>query len=91
MAEKAEEAVENESRSFESFGIGEAQDAVSKSGEVMVAIDVVGLLSISLVHLTVKFQNQAHLVAVEVRDIAADRYLTTELEPEKPSIPEQIP
>jgi hypothetical protein len=91
MTKERGEAVEDESGLFESFNVGEAQHAVAESEKIAVAIYVMGLLAISLMHFAVKLHHQAHLVAIEVCDVAADRYLTTELEALDLTVPEQFP
>jgi hypothetical protein len=91
VTEERGEAVEDERGLLEGFTVGKAHDAVAKSEKIAVTIDVVGLLAISLVHFAVEFHHQAHLVAVEVRDVAADRYLTPKLEDLDLAISEQFP
>jgi len=71
--------------------VRQAEDLVAEGDQIGVAVLVVDLLLAFLMNPTVELQHEPPIVAIKIRNILSDRYLTAEFETEDLPIAQLLP
>ena len=71
--------------------IGVAENAVAEGVEIRVPVAIVGGLGCFFVDGAVELEDEPQIVAEEVRDVGADRYLTAEFEAVELPVAQAVP